>query len=78
MGNVLLVGCKDEHEVADKLKDMWVSVYEKELKDQKGKSIIPINTFKKMNCKQFVEYWGKQFNENGKYLIGKIGKIKTK
>lgn len=77
MGNSLLVGCKDEHEVADKLKDMWVSVYEKEVKEQKGKSIIPINTFKKMTCKQFVEYWGRQFNENGRYLMNKIGKIKT-
>ena len=78
LGNALLVGCKDEHEVADKLKDMWVSVYESELKGQKAKPIIPINTLKKMTCKQFVEYWGRQFNENGKYLINKIGKIKTK
>ena len=76
--NALLVDCESEHEIADRLKDMWVSVYEKELNDQKGKSIIPINTFKKMSCKQFVDYWGKQFNENGRYLIGKIGKIKTK
>ena len=78
MGNALLVGCKDEHEIADKLKDMWVSVYESELKNQKGKSVISINTFKKMNCKQFVEYWGRQFNENGRYLMNKIGKITTK
>lgn len=78
MGNALLVGCKDEHEVADKLKDMWVSVYEKELKFQKSKPIIPINTFKKMNCKQFVEYWSGEFNENGRYLMNKIGKIITK
>jgi len=78
MGNALLVGCKDEHEIADKLKDMWVNVYESELKGQKGKSIIPINTFKKMNCKQFVEYWGKQFNENGRYLMNKIAKIITR
>jgi hypothetical protein len=76
--NALLVDCESEHEIADRLKDMWVSVYEKELNDQKGKSIIPINTFKKMSCKQFVDYWGKKFNENGRYLIGKIGKIKTK
>ena len=78
LDNVLLAGSKDEHEIADKLKDMWVSVYESELKGQKGRSIIPINTFKKMNCKQFVEYWGKKFNENGRYLMNKIGKIKTK
>jgi len=76
--NILLAGSKDEHEIANKLKDMWVSVYENELKNQKGKSIIPINTFKKMNCKQFVEYWTKEFNENGKYLMNKIGKITTK
>jgi hypothetical protein len=78
MGNALLVGAKDEHEIADKLKDMWVSVYESELKNQKGKSVIPINTFKKMSCKQFVKYWGRQFNENGRYLMNKIGKITTK
>lgn len=76
LGNALLVGCEDEHEVADKLKDMWVTIYEKEVKEQGGKSIIPINTFKKMSCKQFVEYWGKEFNNNGRYLINKIGKIK--
>lgn len=77
MGNALLVGCEDEEEVADKLKEMWVSVYEKELKDQKATPVIPINTLKKMTCKQFIEYWSKQFNENGRYLKNKIAKIKS-
>lgn len=76
MGNRLLVGCRTEDEVADKLKEMWVSVYEKEVAEQRGKPIIPIETFKKMSCKQFVEYWGKQFNKNGRYLKRKIIKIK--
>lgn len=77
MGNALLVGCKDEHEVADKLKEMWVDVYEKEVKDQKGTPVIPINTLKKMSCKQFIEYWGNQFNKNGYYMKKKISKIKA-
>ena len=77
MGNVLLVNCKDEHEVADKLKQMWVEVYEKEIKEQKAEPIISIDTFKKMSCKQFVEFWGRKFNKNGTYMKKKIAKIKN-
>jgi hypothetical protein len=75
MGNALLDN-ESEDAVANKLKYMWVSLYEKEVKGQKGKPIISIETFKKMNCKEFIKFWGKKFNENGKYLIKKIIKIK--
>jgi hypothetical protein len=73
--NELLAGCKDEKEVADKLKQMWVEVYEKEVKDQNAKPIIPLDTFRKMSCKQFIEYWGRQFNKNGDNIKKKISKI---
>lgn len=77
LGNALLVGNDSPDDVADRLKDMWVSVYEKELKEQKGKPIIPINTLKSMSCKDFIDYWGKQFNQNGIYMKKKIAKIKS-
>jgi hypothetical protein len=68
---------EDIERVADRLKDMWVSNYSKQLKSQKSTPIIPLNTFIKMSCLDFVEYWGKKFNKNGKYLRVKIGKIKN-
>jgi len=77
LGNALLVDNDSPDDVADRLKDMWVSVYEKELKEQKGEPIISINTLKKMSCKQFIDYWGKQFNQNGTYMKKKIAKIKS-
>ncbi len=76
LGNFLLVDCKSADDVVDRLKDMWVSVYESEIKGQKGSPIIPLNTLRNMSGKQFIDYWGKKFNENGKYLKKKIGNIK--
>jgi len=77
MGNALLVGCETEEDVADKLKEMWVDVYKNELKEQKASPIISISTLEKMSCKQFIDYWGKEFNKNGRYLKKKINKIKS-
>ena len=68
---------EDAKKVANRLKDMWLSVYTKQLKFQKATPIIPFNTLKKMTCLDFVEYWGNKFNENGEYLKKKIGKIKN-
>ena len=68
---------EDIERVANRLKDMWVSTYSKQLTSQKATPIIPLNTFKKMTCLDFVEYWGNKFNKNGKYLKKKIGKIKN-
>jgi len=76
LGNFLLADCKSADDVVDRLKDMWVSVYESEVKGQKGSPIIPLNTLRNMSGKQFIDYWGKKFNENGKYLKKKIGNIK--
>ncbi len=76
LGNFLLADCKSSDDVVDRLKDMWVSVYESEVKGQKGSPIIPLNTLRNMSGKQFIEYWGRKFNENGKYLKKKIGNIK--
>ncbi len=63
-------------DVVDKLKDMWVEVYERELKSQKAKPIIPLNTLNKMSGIDFIKYWANQFNKNGKYVKRKIAKIK--
>ncbi len=76
LGNFLLADCKSTDDVVNRLKDMWVSVYESEVEGQKGKPIIPLETLRKMSGKQFIEYWGRKFNENGKYLKKKIGNIK--
>ena len=68
---------EDSKRVVNRLKDMWVSVYTKQLKSQKATPIIPFSTLKKMTGIDFIEYWGRKFNGNGKYLKVKIGKIKN-
>jgi hypothetical protein len=68
---------EDSEMVANRLKDMWVSIYSKQLESQKSTPIISIRTLKKMTCLDFVEYWGDKFNKNGRYLLGKISKIKN-
>lgn len=75
-GNFLLFGVRDADQIADKLKEMWVTVYKKEVEEQKAKPMISFSTLDKMSCLDFIRYWGKRFNENGKYLKRKIGAIK--
>lgn len=75
--NFLLADCDDSHKIADKLKDMWIAVYKKEIASQKAEPIIPLATLEKMSCLDFIRYWGRQFNKNGRYLKQKIGKIKA-
>jgi hypothetical protein len=61
-----------EKQVAEKLKNMWLNVYKEELKSQKGSPIIPITTLEKMDCLEFIRYWGKAINENGTYIKRKF------
>lgn len=68
---------EDIKKVANRLKDMWVSEYFKQLNNQKSTPIINFNTLNKMTCLQFIEYWSKEFNKNGEYLRKKIIKIKN-
>lgn len=68
---------EDIEKVANRLKDMWVSVYSKQIKDQKSEPIISLRTLKNMSCLDFIKYWSKIFNKNGEYLIRKLGKIKN-
>lgn len=72
----LLDGSKDFEKIANRLKDMWVSVYRKECESQKAKPMASFDVFEKMSCLDFIRYWGKRFNENGKYLKRKIYAIK--
>jgi len=76
LGNFLLVGLENPDKIADKLKDMWISVYEKEVIEQKASPIISLNTLRNMSCLDFIKYWGKEFNKNGKYLKKKISNLK--
>ncbi len=55
---------------------MWASVYKKEVEEQKATPMISFATLKQMSCLDFIKYWGKRFNDNGKYLKRKIGSIK--
>jgi len=65
-----------EKQAAENLKNMWVNVYKEQLKSQKAKPIIPIATFERMDCLEFLRYWGKIINENGSYIKKKIYKLK--
>lgn len=75
-GNFLLYGVRDADEIANKLKEMWVTVYKKEVEEQKATPMASFATLNKMTCLDFIKYWGKRFNDNGKYLKRKIGSIK--
>ena len=74
--NFLLSGVRDSDKIADKLKEMWVEVYKKECMEQKAEPMASFATFEKMSCLDFIKYWTRRFNENGKYLKRKIGAIK--
>jgi hypothetical protein len=75
-----------EKEIAQKFKDMWVEVYLKQpgvkVEDKSKdyvtqiKTVIPESTLKKMTCEEFIKFWGKKFNQNGRYLKRKINKLK--
>ena len=64
-----------EKEVAEKLKNMWISIYIKELGSQK--SNLPLLSFEKMDCLEFIKWWGKRINYSGTYLKKKIYKLKS-
>lgn len=66
-----------EVHIAEKLKEMWIEVYLNQCEKQKSKPILSANTLKKMSCEDFIKYWGKKFNKNGKYLKKKIFKLKS-
>lgn len=66
-----------ESKIAERLKTMWVDVYLKQCQSQKSEPILSPSTLEKMSCEDFIKYWGKKFNENGKYLKKKIFKLKS-
>lgn len=67
----------NEKEISERLKEMWVNVYLDKCKEQESEPIISESTLRKMNCEEFIKYWGKKFNENGTYLKKKIYKLKS-
>lgn len=75
-GNFYLSGLRDAEQIADKLKEMWVSVYKREVEEQKATPMVSFSVLEKMSCMEFIVYWQKRFNDNGKYLKRKIGAIK--
>lgn len=66
-----------EDDVANRLKDMWVSTYKKECEQQRVKPVIPISTLKKMDCKEFLKYWQKRINFAGQRIKRKANAIKS-
>ena len=65
-----------EKVVAENLKKMWVQAYKKQLANQKGRPIIPMATLEKMDCLEFLRYWGEIIKESGTYTKKKIFKLK--
>lgn len=74
--NFLLYGIRDTDQIANKLKEMWVEVYKKECEEQKAEPMISFKVFERMSCLDFIKYWAKRFNDNGRYLKRKISAIK--
>lgn len=66
-----------EEDVANRLKDMWVTTYKKECEQQRVKPLIPISTLKKMDCKEFLKYWQKRINSAGQKIKRKSHGIKS-
>lgn len=66
-----------EEDVANRLKDMWVTTYKKECEQQRVKPVIPISTLKKMDCKEFLKYWQKRINSAGQKIKRKAHAIKS-
>lgn len=67
----------DEINIAEKLKEMWIYVYKKEIKNGNGSKMIPLNMLENMNCKDFIDWWSKKINKSGNYLKKKLYKLKN-
>ena len=65
-----------ESSVAENLKKMWVNIYKIQVEAQKSTPIIPFETLEKMDCLEFLRFWGKKFKKNGTYTKKKIFKLK--
>lgn len=76
MGNFIFSMIDDPNKIIDKLKDMWSQVYKREVELWKAKPMISYATLEKMSGLDFIKYWGRRFNENGRYLKGKISALK--
>lgn len=74
-GKTDYVGAEDR--VFQRLKNMWVSRYEKYTNEHKERPIMPIDTLKKMTYEQFIRYFEKRLNQSGTYLKKKIGKLSS-
>lgn len=65
-----------EKSIAETLKKMWVDVYKRQCENQKAVPLISFNTLDEMTCLEFLRWWGKKINSNGRYLKEKILKLK--
>jgi len=61
-----------ERATARRLKDMWVEVYKKQLKEQKQTDKIDIKSIEKMRAMEFLKFWDKRFKERSKYMKRKV------
>lgn len=66
---------KNEEELANMLKDMWVDNYKSKLEGDSP--IISINTFKKMSCLDFIKFWEDRILKSADYMKRKILKMKN-
>ena len=66
-----------ESDVADRIKDMWVKTYKRECDNQKTQPVISFETLNKMNCLEFLKYWQKRINSQGKTIKRKANNIKA-
>lgn len=65
-----------EESIAEILKKMWIDVYERQCAYQKATPLISFSTLKNMSCLEFLRWWGRKINSNGRYLKEKILKLK--
>jgi hypothetical protein len=66
----------DGEYIINKLKNIWISNYKKELKSYKNdEPTIPIKKLEKMSGYEFIKYWEGIFHEKGEYVKRKIYKL---
>lgn len=64
-------------EIKQRLKNMWISNYEKSIKEFGERPMVNISYLKNATCDEFVNYFGKRLNELGENFKRKLLKTAT-
>lgn len=69
------IGDVDYQYILERLKNMWISNYKQQLRNNKESDKININKIEKMTAEEFINFFGKKIQRNGEYLFRKVHKM---